>query len=102
MIDTYDTSNTDRPTIIKDPQAVLDYAQDWAAWLQAAGDTLASATVDAEASLVTQGPPTIDAGTISVMVGGGTPGKTHRLTFTVVTAGGRTDQRSVYLRIKDR
>lgn len=102
MIETYDLSNPDKPTINKDPQAVLDYGRRWNAWLALANDTILSASVAADAPLQVQGDVTVGDGVVSAMIGGGTPGQTHRVTFTVNTSSGRTDQRSIFLRIKDR
>lgn len=99
MIETYDLSNPLKPTIGKDPDAVLDYSENWAAWLAQITDTILSVTVDAESPLIVQGEPTFGGGVVSAMIGGGTLGKTHRVTFTIFTAGSRKDQRSIYLRM---
>ncbi len=101
MTETYDLTNPNKPTIDKDPNATLDYSESWAAWLALAQDTLLSASVLADAPLVVMGPPTIANGIVTAILSGGTAGQTHRVTFTIVTAS-RTDQRSIYLRMRER
>lgn len=103
-VETYNLDNPDRPTIAHDPNAVLDYSEDWTAWLAAAGaDTIQSATMILETTLAS-GPVAVawDANTVTGWVTGGTPGKTHRVTFRITTVGGRTDDRSVFLKVKER
>ena len=104
MIETYDLTNPDKPTINKDPGATLDYAENWGAWLALAGDALASATVVAEEPLVVLGAPTLINGVVTAIITGGTPGKLHRVTFSIITVGPpvRIDQRSIYLRVRER
>lgn len=102
MIETYDLTNPEKPTIVKDPQAVLDYSASWAAWLAGVNDTLVSAAVTAETPLVVQGDVTFSAGVVTAMIGGGALNKLHRVTFSIFTAAGRADQRSIYLRVRDR
>lgn len=100
--ETYDLTDPTRPTIVKDPQAVLDYSWDWSAWLAGIGDTYASHTIFQE----TGGPTTVGsaqtAGIISAFISGGVPDAKHRVTCRIVTVGGRTDDRSIFLKIKDR
>ena len=86
-------------TFTKDPQAVLDYTQDWTKWL--AGDTIASAT----ASIGTQTSIAVDstthtASTVTAWVSGGVVGARYYVTVTVVTVGRRTDERSFYIDCK--
>ena len=102
MIDTYDLTNPSKPTIDKDPQAVLDYAENWTAWLSAVNDTLASVSVVVELPLVMFGAATFIGGVVTAIIGGGLAGKLHRVTFTILTTSGRTDQRSIYLRGRER
>ena len=102
MIETYDLTNPAKPTIGKDPQAVLDYAENWTAWLAAVNDTLASVSVVAESPLVVFGVATFVGGVVTAIIGGGLAGRIHRVTFTIVTTAGRTDQRSIYLRVWNR
>ncbi|WP_398493375.1 hypothetical protein [Variovorax sp.] len=94
--------------IEKDPNAVLDYAFDWAAWLTLnGGDTIASVefVVDPSLTVVDFG---FDGTTATVWLSGGVkpvsgPNKlrvTCRITTT--NAPARVDDRSIFLRIVER
>ena len=83
---------------IKDPDAVLDYQWNWATWLPT-GDTIASATVTAETGLTVDS----DSNTATVVtawLSGGTVGESYDVTCRVVTADGRTDDRTITLVIR--
>ena len=98
---TYDLTNPLRPTILKDPLANLDYSFDWTAWLAAiGGDTIAAVVaLGADAPSVTLGSPLVAGGVVTVFIAGGTLGLTHRITCAIRTVGGRTDERSIYLKM---
>lgn len=112
-IDTYVIGTSGKATILKDPDAVLDYTFDWTAWLDDIADTIASASVPVltPAGLVldltephTNGFQVVGK-TVVVWLKQGTPGTTHRVTCRIVTAnpsGQRTDDRSIYVKVKDR
>ena len=102
MIETYDLTNPSKPTIGKDPEAVLDYSENWAAWLAGVNDTLLTVTVAVELPLVLFGAATFDGGVVTAIIGGGVAGRIYRVTFSITTVGGRTDQRSIYLRVWQR
>lgn len=89
------------PTIDKDPDAVLDYSFDWNPWLQPLGDTIVSHQFLAEGGLVIDSSAN-DSTTATAWVSGGTTGKTERLTCRITTADGRTDDRSVFLKVLER
>lgn len=100
MADTYDLTNPAKPSITKDPNAVLDYSIDLAAWLTDVSDTLASVAVTTSGC-------TVDSSTTSgtkciAWVSGGVAGETASVTFRFTTTGGRTDDRTIYLKIKER
>lgn len=83
----------------KDPSAVLDYAINWEMWLD--GDTISTSTWTAEDGI------TIDSSSNSttlttVWLSGGTANTTYTVTNRIVTAAGRTDERSLYIRVKQR
>ncbi|WP_343346185.1 hypothetical protein WJT74_01865 [Sphingomicrobium sp. XHP0239] len=90
--------------ILKDPQAALDYEIDWGAdYLD--GDTL----VESKWSVFPHGEGGVAvsasrfATTVAtVTVEGGLPGHVYRLSNQVVTAGGRSDRRSIMLRVEAR
>lgn len=100
------------PWIEKDPEAVLDYHLPWAAWLD--GDTLSSVTWTVPAGLtkdsqsINASSVTIDGTThaantvATVWLSGGTAGNDYTVECKVVTAGGRTDERSFRVRVVER
>ncbi len=84
---------------IKDPDAVLDYQWNWATWLPT-GDTIASATVTAETGLTVDS----DSNTATVVtawLSGGTVGESYGVTCRVVTADGRTDDRTITIIVQE-
>lgn len=88
----------DPGTVTKDPDATLDYALDWTAWLPE-GDTIDSITLTAAGVDIVSS--SHDATTVTVWLGGGTPGKAT-LTCRVHTTQGRVDDRTLTLYIRNR
>lgn len=88
----------------KDPNAVLDYVFDWTEWL--GEDTVASheflVSPSNHTDCVEVDSSDEDEGIITVWVSKGRAGSTYKLTCRVVTAGGRTEDRTVNLRMKHR
>ncbi len=88
-------------TYIKDPDAVLDYSVDWTLWL--AGDQIATSEwilepeTDLEAAVDTK-----TASKATVWLRGGVAGTTYLATNRIVTVGGRTDDRTISIRVQDR
>jgi hypothetical protein len=90
--------------LLKDPEAVLDYAVDWGAEYLS-GDVLTESgwTVSpAEAGGVSIASNRFDLMVSTVQVRGGIAGRIYRLTNHVVTAEGREDSRSILLRVEKR
>jgi hypothetical protein len=90
---------------MKDPGAVLDYAIDWGAQYLDPGDLLA----DSSWSVEPDEPDGVSiAGSLfgdsisTVQAAGGVPGRLYRLANRVVTQSGRTDERSIMLRVEKR
>ena len=85
----------------KDPHAVLDWAFDWSRWL-AAGETITGTpvvTVDAGLTKDSQS----NTGTrVTVWLSGGTLGTTYKVACRVTTNQGRTDERTIAIRVTDR
>lgn len=106
--ETYDVTNPLKPTIPKDPDAVLDYSEDWTAWLLQVTDTIDSAELilkDPESTLALDPahPAMLTDGLIvTAWLIGGRPGTTEAGTYRIHTAAGRTDDRTLYFKIKDR
>ena len=84
----------------KDPQAVLDYVFDWTEWL-ATSETISTSTWTVTPGL------TLDTSsntivTATAWISGGTPGIPYSVTNKIVTNQGRTDERSITIRVTDR
>lgn len=84
---------------IKDPDATLDYKIDWSNWLL--NDVIDSSTWILESGL-TEAASTNDTTTATVWISGGSPGVNYTVKNRIVTAGGRTDERSFTLRVRQR
>lgn len=111
-------SKSGKATIVKDDDAVLDYTFDWTAWLDLVGDFIASASVPVIDPTGGAGMLALDltaphtsgfvvvGKTVVVWLKDGLPGTTYRVTCRIVTvgapSGARTDERSVYIKVKER
>jgi len=84
---------------VKDPAAELDYTVDWTKWL--AGDTISTSswTVPTGLTKITDSKTTKTA---TIWLKGGTVGTEYTVTNKIVTAAGRTDERSFTITIEDR
>ena len=101
MTDTYVISASGKATILKDPQAKLDYVWDWAAWLIDISDTISSHLITVETG-ITLDSSAIMASTVVAFISGGTVGATNKATCRITTAGGRIEERSIYIKIVER
>jgi len=90
----------------KDPNATLDYTIDWADWLTDMSDTIATATwVPQTGSGITVANSTNTTLTATAWLSGGNVvpgGKEYRVRCRITTTGGRTDDRSIFLKVLDR
>lgn len=84
----------------KDPSSILDYGVDWTDWLD--GDTISTSSWSVSPSGLTAISNTRNGGVTTVWLSGGTVGQTYQVTNTIVTAAGRTDQRTLLVAIQDR
>lgn len=88
-------------TFTKDPDAVLDYSVDWSAWL--AGDQIATSTwLLEEGAVIEQVSNTKTATKTTVWLRGGQKDMTYLVTNRIVTLGGRTDDRTITVKVEDR
>lgn len=88
-------------TFTKDPDAVLDYSVDWTAWL--AGDQIASSEwLLEQGALLEIITDTHTATKATVWLRGGQEGTTYIVTNRIVTSGGRTDDRTISVKVEDR
>lgn len=82
----------------KDPAAKLDYMFDWTTWLD--DDVIEDATFTAVG--VTAEAGDIANKTAVVWVSGGTAGQRYDVTCHITTAGGRVDERSITIPVRNR
>jgi len=88
-------------TFTKDPDAVLDYSVDWSLWL--AGDEISSSEWILEDGVdLEQVTAPHTATKATVWLGGGEKGTTYLVTNRIVTVGGRTDDRTISVKVEDR
>lgn len=108
--DTYVVNATSgKVTIIKDDQAVLDYIFDWTNWLNDVTDSISSKVASIGSNGSADGILTIQSSAIdgtskkvTIWLAGGTVDQTYQVECKITTAAGRTDERSIYVKIKDR
>lgn len=92
---------------IKDPDAVLDYIFDWSDWLPNGDTIISSEFVISPGLTIGPGPnggpdqyfTTTNA---TVWLSGGSQGQPYAVTNQVTTAGGRTDDRTITIRVQQR
>ena len=107
-VDTYVTA-LGKSTILKDPQAKLDYSFEWAPWLTNVADTIASVehevTVEAgDLTPVVASDSSFQGTKTVVWLSGGTVGKTYRVTSRITTTNSiaRIDDRSIFVKVVQR
>ena len=88
---------------VKDPEATLDYSVDWGPWLD--GDLISTSnwTIDSPLTIISASDSVNDTDTITtVYVSGGVAGEEYELKNTITTDGGRTDERTLKIRVRER
>ena len=98
----YDLING-RPTKIKDPDAILNYTWDWVDWLNnfETPDIIVSHQI-----LLANSPSAVVVGSsvlgskVTAIISGGAPGEKLAATCRINTAGGYTDDCTIYLKMK--
>ncbi len=83
---------------VKDPNAVLDYKVDWATWLST--DTIATVAWTVPTG-ITQTSTSNTTTTATIWLSGGTAGTTYEIVCRITTAGGRTDDRTIGIRVEE-
>jgi hypothetical protein len=89
------------PLFQKDPNAALDYKRDWSLWLAPTGDTIVTSTWIVPTGLT----KTAESNTTTVAtvwLSGGTTGLSYQVTNRIVTAQGRTEDRTMEVVIRER
>lgn len=102
-IDTFRTDPQGRRVIDKGLSSILDYHWNFTAWLAQISDTISSysVTVDTGSGIVIDSTG-ITGNRITAVLSGGVKGRLAKVTCYVLTVGGRTDERSIYLNIVPR
>lgn len=101
MVETFITV-AGKPTILKDPNGVLDYTFDFTDWLALSSDTIASATFPSPVGVTVNGSGIVAGKKVVVWVSGGTAWVPASVTARVVTTGGRIDERTINFKIAER
>jgi len=89
-------------TFKKDPDAVLDYEFDWSAWLTDISDSISGTPVWMLSPGLTKVSQSNTSSVAAAFISGGVLGETETVTCRITTAGGRTDDRTVNLKIVSR
>ena len=86
---------------VKDPNAILDYSFDWGPWLDS--DTIDTSVWIVESPLVIESGTESNTDTITTLfISGGEAGETYTITNRITTDGGRLDDRSFEIRVRNR
>lgn len=83
----------------KDPNAILDYNINWALWL--GDDSISSSAWTIPAGLGNAG-VAFSRSSATVWLTGGTAGTSYSVYNQIVTAGGRTEKRTIKIVVVDR
>lgn len=86
--------------IEKDPSAILDYSLDWSAWLQPE-ETIVVSSWNVPVGMTAQSEVN-DTTVSTVWLAGGTTDKEYVVTNRIVTSGGRQDERSFRIVVRNR
>jgi len=101
-------------SIIKDPEAVLNYGHDWAdggandaastdtGWLQSATISTSTWTITGPDALLIKDSDANDTTTTTVVLSGGTVPYTYTVTNHIVTGAGHEDDRSITVKVVER
>ncbi len=89
---------------VKDPDAVLDYVFDWrdasTPWL-ATSETVVGHAITADTGLAVDS-STENNGKITVWLSGGTAGINYKVACLITTSAGRTDERTIWIKVTNR
>lgn len=86
---------------VKDPAAVLDYSLDWGPWLSA--DTISNSSWVVESGIsIESGSEVFDTTTTGLFISGGVHGENYLVTNQIITTGGKTDERSFQIKVRNR
>ena len=83
----------------KDPNATLDYTIDWSTWLGA--DTISTSAWTVPGG-ITKDSDSNSTTTTTIWLSGGEALAEYSLVNRIVTAGGRTDDRTILVKVADK
>lgn len=83
----------------KDPNAVLDYTEDWSKWL--GDDVIFSAAWTLPAGVSNAG-EMHSGSTVTLWISGGAAGSSYSVYAQITTVNGRTDKRTIKINAVDR
>ena len=86
-------------SFIKDPSSILDYQVNWATFL---GTDTISRSAWTVPTGITQASDTNTTTTATIWLSGGTDGSDYELANKIVTAGGRTAERTIRILARQR
>ena len=86
-------------TFAKDPNAILDYSVDWSRW--PAGDEIATSEWIVPVGLA-KASDTNTTTKATVWLSGGAAGQSYAVTNRITTTGGRTEDRTMTIRVEER
>lgn len=89
---------------MKDPEAVLDYAFNWRPAERpylGVGENITTYTITPSTG-ITLDKSSEEDGLVTVWLSGGKIGETYRVACLINTDGGRTDERSMWIKVVDR
>ena len=98
----WDTTNPNRPIAEKDPNEVFDYPIDFSDYLRDLNDSYDTHEVIVNGGGIVAGLASQELGVIKQFISGGTVGEVASFTVRMTTIGGRTADKTFYLRIKDK
>ena len=92
---------------LKDPSAVLDWVYNWndssggkTPWLET-GETIFSFVITADSGITVDN-STESGGKITVWLSGGTAGQNYKVACLITTSAGRTDERTIWIKVTER
>jgi hypothetical protein len=83
---------------VKDPNSTIDFAVDWAEWLSS-GDTVSSSSWEVPTGLTVSSASVANNVTRSFLTGG-LAGVDYMITNRVTTQGGRIEDRSILVQVR--
>lgn len=84
---------------LKDPEATLDFAVDWSEWL--GSDTISTSTWTVPTG-ITKDSDSATTTKATIWLKSGSAGKEYSIVNKIVTAGGRTDERMLVIKVIQR